>query len=105
MLLADSGQTINAVAEIHGFYCHQNAHLWRNLNHIDSHKPRLSPARSGALDPFHWIRIFPCGPSNSIRHSAVSIACGPTSSTNADGGGAVLSVLPKSVSRFSFAIF
>ena len=33
------------------------------------HKARLSPPRSGALVPFHSMRILPRRPSNSITHS------------------------------------
>jgi hypothetical protein len=31
--------------------------------------------------PFHWMRILPRGPSNSMRHSASPIARGATIST------------------------
>jgi hypothetical protein len=40
--------------------------------------------------PFHWIRILPCGPSNSMRHSDRPPAWGATSSTNA--GAAALAI-------------
>src|SRR5271166_5726559 len=68
----------------------QDAHLRRNLDHARSHNARLSPARSGAVVPFHWIRILPCGPSNSMRHSARPPVWGATSSINA--GAAVFAI-------------
>src|SRR5271157_4518272 len=89
-LLAQSGQRVDALSSIHGFDRHQDAHLRRNLDHARSHNARLSPARSGAVVPFHWIRILPCRPSNSMRHSDRPPVWGATSSTNA--GAAVFAI-------------
>jgi len=39
-------------AAIDGLDRYQDPHLGRNLNHLDSHKARLSPPKSGAVAPF-----------------------------------------------------
>src|SRR5271165_4246815 len=87
-LLAQLGQRVDALSSIDRFDRHQDAHLRRNLDHARSHNARLSPARSGAVVPFHWIRILPCGPSNSMRHSDRPPVWGATSSTNAGAAAA-----------------
>jgi hypothetical protein len=60
--------------------------LWGDLNHADSHTPRLDPARSGAAALFHSMRILPRGPSNSMTHSVrpgpEDVTKGVTSSKN-----------------------
>src|SRR5207249_1893612 len=84
-LLAQPSQGIDALPAIHCCDRYQDAHLRRDLNHADSHNTRLSPARSGAVAPFHWMRILPRGPSNSIRHSARPMAWGGASSKNVAG--------------------
>src|SRR5271166_4477944 len=92
-LLAQSGKRVDALSSIHGFDRHQDAHLRRNLDHARSHNYRLSPARSGAVVPFHWIRILlPAEDSNSITHfPTVAVAgCAEISSTNA--GAAVFAI-------------
>ncbi len=43
-------------------------HLGRDLNHLDSHKARLSPRSSGVVVLFHRMRISARRPSNSITH-------------------------------------
>src|SRR5450631_4697085 len=68
-VLAQSGERVDALPAIDRFDRHQDAHLRCDLDHADSHNARLSPARSGAVDPFHWMRILPRGPVNSMTHS------------------------------------
>src|ERR1035441_2501519 len=68
-VLAQPGERIDALPAIDRLDRNQDAHLRCDLDHADSHNDRLSPARSGAVAPFHWMRILPRGPSNSIRHS------------------------------------
>src|SRR5437868_7514953 len=46
-------QSINALPQVDGLDGYQYAHLRRDLNHADSHSPRLSPARAGWVLPFH----------------------------------------------------
>src|ERR1019366_3067455 len=88
--LAQLRQRVDALSSIDRFDRHQDAHLGRDLDHACSHNARLSPARSGAVVPFHWIRILPCGPSNSMRHSDGPPVWGATNSTNA--GAAVFAI-------------
>lgn len=64
-----------------GTRIYQDTHLRRDLNHADSHNTRLSPARSGAVAPFHWTRSLSRGPSISMTHSAAAVGDG-TSSIN-----------------------
>src|SRR5271157_4162205 len=85
LLLAQSGKRVDALAAIHGLDRHQNPHLRCDLNHGVCQNARLSPARSGAVVPFHWMRTLPRRPSNSIRHSARPAAGDVSSSTNAGG--------------------
>jgi hypothetical protein len=54
---------------------------------------RLSPAKSAVMLPFHWMRILPRGPSNSMTHSAPLPVPGVSNSTNAAGGALSLTVL------------
>src|SRR5580692_11026018 len=68
-LPAQLGDCINALASVNSLNRNQNPYLRRDLDHTGSHKLRLNPARSSAVGPFHWMRILPRGPSNSIRHS------------------------------------
>src|SRR6185369_1108104 len=84
-LLAQPSQGIDTLPSIHCLDRYQDTHLRRDLNHAGSHNTRLSSARSGAVAPFHWIRILPRGPSNSISHSARPAAWGGTSSKNVAG--------------------
>src|SRR5919109_624677 len=97
-LLAQPGQRVDAFPAIHCFNRHQDPHLRRDLNHADSHI-RISPAKSDAVAPFHWIRSLPRGPSNSITHSGNPTPCGGTSSMNAAAGGAnrALGVMPSTI--------
>jgi hypothetical protein len=67
--LTQSGERVDALPAIDRLDRHQDAHLRGDLNHADSHKLRLNPARSGGVTPFHWTRILPRGPSNSMTHS------------------------------------
>src|SRR5437016_2723225 len=85
-VLAQSGERVDALPAIDRFDRYQDAHLRRDLDHADSHNARLSPARSGAAAPFHWMRIFPRDPSNSMRHSERPTVCGATNSKNSAGG-------------------
>src|ERR1700730_16143917 len=88
LLLAQPRQRIDALSSVYGLDRDQDAHLRRELNHrVGSQNTRLSPLRSGAVVPFHWMRILPRGPSNSIRHSDRPTG-GAISSRNA--GGAVV---------------
>src|ERR1035437_3565752 len=68
-VLAQPGERLDALPAIDQFDRNQDAHLRCDLNHADSHNDRLSPARSGGVDPFHWMRTLPRGPSNSMTHS------------------------------------
>jgi hypothetical protein len=77
-----TGRAVDSLSSIPGFYRHQNAHLRRDLDQVRAHNTRLSPAKSGAVGPFHWMRILPCGASNAIRHSDKPIASDPTCSMN-----------------------
>ena len=52
-LLAQTGERIDALPSVHRLDRYQDAHLRRDLNHAGSHNTRLSPARSGAVAPFH----------------------------------------------------
>jgi hypothetical protein len=71
---------------INGLDGNQNANLRRDLNQAPgSQKARLRPARSGAVVPFHAIRIRPRGPSTSIVHSRVAADSRAISSTKAGG--------------------
>ena len=79
-------QSIDALPQVDGLDGYQYAHLRRDLNHADSHSTRLSPAKSGVVLPFHWMRILPRGPSNSMTHSAPLPVPGVSNSINAAGG-------------------
>src|SRR5664279_575126 len=84
----------------------QNPYLRGDLDHAASHSARLSPARSGAVAPFHWMRILPRGPSNSIRHSDRPGPEGaPGNATNsrnsADSGARLTAGVTDSAMRFS----
>jgi hypothetical protein len=85
-VLAQSGERVDAFPAIDRFDRYQDAHLRRDLDHADSHNARLSPVRSGAVAPFHWMRILPRGPSNSMRHSDRPTVCAATNSKNSAGG-------------------
>src|SRR5450631_2785126 len=98
-VLAQPSERVDALPAIDRFDRHQDAHLRCDLDHADSHNARLSPARSGAVDPFHWMRILPRGPSNSMRHSVGLTACGDTNSRNS--AGARLTGAADSAMRFS----
>src|ERR1019366_1892543 len=101
-VLAQPGKRVDALPAIDRFDRYQDAHLRRDLDHADSHNARLSPARSGATTPFHWMRILPRGPSNSMMHSERPSVCGATNSKNSAGGaGARLAGASDSAMRFS----
>src|ERR1039457_1971115 len=80
-VLAQPGERIDALPAIDRFDRNQDAHVRCDLNHADSHNDRLSPARSGAVDPFLWMRTFARGPSNSMTHS-VRPGTGGSGATN-----------------------
>src|ERR1017187_1596503 len=88
-VLAQPGERIDALPAIDRFDRNQDAHLRCDLNHADSHNDRLSPARSGAVDPFHWMRTLPRGPSNSMTHSVRpgTEGSGATNSKKSAAGG------------------
>src|SRR5450631_2485713 len=87
-VLAQSGERVDALPAIDRFDRYQDAHLRRDLDHADSHNARLSPARSGTVAPFHWMRILPRGPSISMTHSVGLTAWAATNSKKPAGGGA-----------------
>src|ERR1035437_3738500 len=87
-VLAQPGERVDALPAIDRLDRHQDAHLRCDLDHADSHSVRLSPARSGTAAPFHWMRILPRGPSNSMTHSVELTAWGATNSKKSAGGGA-----------------
>src|ERR1035437_5817531 len=90
-VLAQSGERVDALPAIDGLDRYQDAHLRCDLDHADSHSARLNPARSGAVAQFHWMRILPRGPSNSMTHSVGLAAWGaPNSKKPAGGAGARL---------------
>src|ERR1700722_3973871 len=63
-LPAQLRQRIYALPSVDGFNRNQDAQLRRDLNQdADSHKARLSTARSEARAPFNWIRSLPRRPS------------------------------------------
>src|SRR5580658_2980956 len=107
-VLAQSGERVDALPAVDRFDGHQDAHLRRDLDHADSHKPRLNPARSGAAAPFHWTRILPRGPSNSMTHSVRPDPEGATwvatnSKKSAAGASRRLTGAAEFVMRFSLA--
>src|SRR2546422_48329 len=70
LLLTQPRQRIDALAAIHRFQRHQDAHLRRDLDHASpSHNARLSATNSAVAIPLICILIRPRGPSNSTRHS------------------------------------
>src|SRR5258708_13563811 len=70
-LLAESHETVDAVAEVDGLDRDEDPHLRRDLQHHgDSQKLRLTAAKSGAPAPFTSIRMRdPSHFSSSIVHS------------------------------------
>ncbi len=80
---------------------HQDFHLRRDLDHSRSHSIRLSPARSGAADPFHSIRILPRRPSNSITHSVAPAGAATSSKKRGAAVAFFLLVFPDSANDLS----
>jgi hypothetical protein len=63
-------EAVDAFSSIDGLDRDQDSDLWRDLNQAPgSHSTRLRPARSGAVEPFHSMRMRPRGPSTSMMHS------------------------------------
>ena len=55
--------------------CFENPHLRRDLDHADSHNTRLSPAKSGIVFPFHWIRMLPYSKRRALGARKTHHAC------------------------------
>src|ERR1035437_3800783 len=87
-VLAQPGERVDTLPAIDRFDRPQDAHLRCDLDHADSHNARLNPARSGGVAPFHWMRILPRGPSNSMTHSVRPAAWGATTYKKPAGAGA-----------------
>jgi hypothetical protein len=71
-------QEVKGVTQVTTFPWRKKIKVSAGKAHTHSHI-RMSPAKSDAVTPFHWMRILPRGPSNSIRQSGAPIPWGITS--------------------------